>query len=444
MKTFKTLDKKEGLEWNYKKALNKKNREIFFSAISSFDNNDYPRWEHDLLCSEIIQKRYLKPASGSVTDIDRLYNENNEVLRVWIDITFIESNDLAHYINEDFYILYDIWNEFETVLNKDNMAVIDIPSEKMFRGWEASKFNIVVYETTEINELPEFIKETIKKEPELIYQYAVKNHKNEFIVDSYGNLIFRFNKISFAEEPVNFLITGKRLKNTTFPKGHFPYKIENDFNINQLDKLKNIEKRFTNKESGLDYVKITYENPYEMEENQYIKELPFSIMYNDFYPGFNSLHAEKYDYSRDKRVTTNGVFIHKPKVYRGERNYQNIGICLVFNKNGLVYRLEGNYDLLTKHKAEVAREFRYFNDNTPSDSTATYKIEGSKISWKFYDPSLPSNNMFDKPREYVEYEGEFHDYALRLNAHVIYYDQTFRKFKEMNAFENALFDLYEV
>lgn len=444
MKNFKTLDKREGLELNHKIALNKKDGEIFFSAISTFKNEEFPRWKHDLLCAEIIQKRTLNPASCSLTEFDKIYNEVEEVLRVWIDITFIDSMEFIHYISEDFLMLYDIWNEYETILNKDNLAVINILTEKIFRGWEASKFNIVVFETTDVNELPEFILETVKKDPELIFQYAIKNHKNEFIVDSKGNLIFRFNYISFAEEPLDFLITGKKIKKTKPPIEPFPYKIENTPGISQLNKLKEIEKRYTNKKSGLEYVRITFDNPYEMEETSYIRELPFSVMYDNFLPQFNFLHSEKYNYEKDNKVTTNGIFMHKPRTYRGERNIYNVGIGILFNKLGLVYRLEGDYDLLKKHRSEVAREFRYFNNEDPSDSTALYTIEGKKISWKFYDPNSPMNKLHGEPKEYVQYEGEFHDYALLLSSYVTYYDQTYRKFKKMNAFENCIFDLYEV
>lgn len=440
MKTFKTVDRKVGFEINNKKALFKKDGEIFFSAFSTFENKEYPRWEYELLSGEIIQHRTLNPIYSSSTETDKLYNENSEILRVWLDLSFV---DYGYFIelNNDFKIKSSIWDPpYKNILDNENLAIIDIPIDKIFKGSERSKFNIIVFETTDINELPDHIRKEIYNEPKSIYKYAIKNHINEFIVDSNNKLIFRFNKILFIEKPLDYLITGKKIKNfSQLPEHELKYD-----RANEKDRLSTIMKRFNSNDIEIESVTISYLDYEENWDKLFIRQLPYSVMYDEFFPLLNMLYSEKYNYEKDNNVTTNGIFINKPKIYKGEKNMHNVGICIMFNKLGLVHRLEGEYDSLIDYKEDLAREFRYYDNENPSESTAKFKTDGNKISWKFYENDLFTDNSFKEPKEFIEYEGEFHDYALRLSAYVHYYDQDRKRFMKMVAFEKLIFKLYEV
>ncbi|WP_100616427.1 hypothetical protein [Confluentibacter citreus] len=446
MTNFKILDRKSGLELNNKKSLNKQNGKIFYSAVATYKNTTHDWLNHDFLCAEIIQKRVLKPISNSISNIDRLYNEMETILRIWIDFTQFSIDELSYFVNENFDIIGDIWsprNPEETVLSYNNMATVDLVVTDFFDEWNFTKFNIVAYETINLELLPEHILNTIKKDQNLIYEYVIKNHKNEFIVDNNGNYIFRFNMISFENDFKDFLITGKKVLEFNYRPKTKQFKISYTNTENDTSKLRQIEKNFTEKLSHLPSLKKFYETEYETEEVIYIKYLPFSVMYHDFFPQLNLLHSDKYNYDRDNHITTNGIFLCKPKHLKGFEHSQNATICLVFNKLGIVNRLIGNYDSIIENKLEIAREFRYFNDTNTTDSSSKFDINKDKIKWMFFNPNSIANNGMDEPLEYTEYEGEFHEYAIKLTSRITYYDQGLKRFQKKLVFENLIFDLYE-
>ena len=442
---YKILKKKEALEFNDKKAINKREGEIFMSALSIFDGDDDPRWQYDNAALEIIQYRKLNPLSGSRTETDRIYNEMETVLRTWVNQAAIQDTCFSE-INEDFYpgeIWHPVFTE-QNILKKGKIAVFDYPISEFFDGEECSKIQIVTFETTDINELPPFILSEIERDRNLVYQFAIKNHLNQYIVDKYDNLIFRFNYVYFGKHPKDFLITGKKIAKRIDPNSHLEYKID-PLHGTEILKLRKIARRYTTDTSAIKYPKtMVYYEPYDLWDPIPVPFLSFNKMYDTFSPHLNMLHSNLHNYENDTKVTTNGIFVHKPKYYGNKRNLDNMGICLFFNKFGYVFKLEGDYDAIKKYRSDIARDFRYQNELPPSEEAAKYSISGNKIRWTFYDPNNDTNMLFDEPREYIEFEGIYHEYALRLNIHVSYYNQDRRRHIREKVAEKLIFDLYEV
>lgn len=433
--TFKLLDKIEALEYTYKLALNKLNNLKFIGGVSFSKRSE--RNHYNSMCIELIQYRVLSPIRKSVTETDKIYNESDYVLRTWIDSTF---NDVFNFVcihTNEIYEYTDIQNEFPNdkigILNYEVDRFSDVLSD------EDGFFNIIVYETTNINNLPNHIINEIKIDKNLIKKYIIKDSMNNYIVDSNDKFIFRFCLITLGQDFKDYLITGKKISTSKFDLNCLQFTI-NSNQIIDSEKFKHI-----NSETFKLPAMIDYDDDDDYGTSEIFTEyFPFSVMYDNFDPQINVLYSDKIHNKRSHQIRTDGIFLAKPSDIGRNAQSQNIGIGFMFNNNGIVHRVMGDYHKILKHKNDLVQQMRYLDDFNTTDSHCVFQNNRNKINWKLFDPNSIINEIFDEPEEYTSYEAEFNHYELVVNSYISFYDQDLQKSNLKISYENLVFKFHQV